>query len=175
MPLLDHILPEPNPPLSPERVELVRAMYREGFTVSRILALGQMSLGTLYKCLDGAPFGPEGLRWPPIPRRNPAKKPRRVSPADTSSLGVRLLRVGERMVREVELRLGRDDIPGPERERDSRILLQVMRALRVVQAADLETAPRRRVEETMTPEEDAALRAELFRRLEAMRASARGE
>ena len=36
MPLLDNIRPEPNPPLTIERVGTARAMYVAGFTASRI-------------------------------------------------------------------------------------------------------------------------------------------
>ena len=38
----------------------------EDFTVARICSQCLMSLGTLYKCLDGIPFAKDGLRFPPI-------------------------------------------------------------------------------------------------------------
>jgi len=131
MPLTDHIRPEPNPPLTVERVELVRAMYVEGFTVARICSQCLISLGTLYTCLDGAPFGADGLRFPPIPRRrNILGKRTRALRADPASLRNRLIRTAEGQVREIELRLSLPDRSGPERERDIRMLAMTVKSLR---------------------------------------------
>ncbi len=77
MSLSSHIKPEPNPPLDRARVMRAREMYAEGFTVSRILAHCQMSLGTLYACLDGVPFGAEGERMTAVPRRRAVSGKRR--------------------------------------------------------------------------------------------------
>ena len=76
MPLSSHIKPEPNPPLTLPRVIRAREMYAEGFTVARILAHCEMSLGTLYACLDGNPFADQGEPMPPIPRRRQVLKTR---------------------------------------------------------------------------------------------------
>jgi hypothetical protein len=69
MPLSSNIKPEPNPPLTLVRAVRAREMYAEGFTVARILAHCEMSLGTLYACLDGNPFRDQGEPMPPISRR----------------------------------------------------------------------------------------------------------
>lgn len=141
MPLLDHIRPEPNPPLTIERVELARAMYVDGFTASRICAHCLMSLGTLYRCLDGNPFGADGPRWPPIPRRrNVLGKRTRALRADPVSLRNRLIRTAEGQVREIELRLALPDRTGPERERDIRMLGMTVRSLRDLARLDAEEA-----------------------------------
>ena len=55
MPLSDHIKPDAHRPRTREEIERGRTMYAEGFTVSRILAATNMSLGTLYYWLDGEP------------------------------------------------------------------------------------------------------------------------
>ena len=139
MPLTDHIRPEPNPPLTVERVELARAMYVEGFTVARICSQCLMSLGTLYKCLDGVPFGLDGLRFPPIPRRrNILGKRTRALKADPLSLRNRLIRTAEGQVREIELRLSLPDRSGPERERDIRMLGMTVKSLRDLKSLHLE-------------------------------------
>jgi hypothetical protein len=139
MPLLDNIRPEPNPLLTVERVELARAMYVEGFTVSRICPQCLISLGTLYTCLDGTPFGADGLRFPPIPRRrNILGKRTRALRADPASLRNRLMRTAEGQVREIELRLSLPGRSGPERERDIRMLGMTVKSLRDLKSLHLE-------------------------------------
>lgn len=134
MPLTDTIRPEPNPPLTVERVELARAMYVEGFTVARICSQCLMSLGTLYKCLDGIPFGKDGLRFPPIPRRrNILGKRTRALRADPDSLRNRLIRTAERQVRDIELRLSQTGRSGPDCERDMRMPGMAVKSLRDLQ------------------------------------------
>jgi hypothetical protein len=49
------IRPDPYRPPTREQIERARAMYGEGFTVSRILAACDMSFGTLDHWLDGGP------------------------------------------------------------------------------------------------------------------------
>ena len=123
MPLSSHIKPEPNPPLDRARVIRAREMYEEGFTVSRILAHCQMSLGTLYACLDGVPFGADGERMETIPRRRRVTgKRRRALAADDVSLVNRMLRTAERQVRDIETRLSAREQAPVERERDVRML-----------------------------------------------------
>ena len=119
MPLSSHIKPEPNPPLTLPRVIRAREMYAEGFTVARILAHCEMSLGTLYACLDGNPFADQGEPMPPVPRRRQVlKKRHRALKTDSVSLTNRLLRTAERQVREIETRLSAREQPPVERERD---------------------------------------------------------
>ena len=166
MPLCDHIAPEPNPPLTRERVIRAREMYEAGFTVSRILAACQMSLGTLYTCLDGVPFGLDGERWPPVPRRRLVTgKRRRALATDPVSLTNRLLRTAERQVRDIETRLSARAQPPVERERDVRMLVSLTRALRDLHALQnvkgkaMPDEPKRSV---------AELRASLTRKLQAL-------
>ena len=82
MPLSDHIKPGPNPPLTMPRVIRARELYAEGFTVARVIALCEMSLGTLYNCLDGVPFGDQDDTLPPIPRRRQVLQRHRVVVSD---------------------------------------------------------------------------------------------
>lgn len=138
MPISDHIKPEPNPPLTRERVIQIRELYAEGFTVARILAQAQTSLGTLYACLDGAPFGVDGEQWPLLPRRRQTlHKKRRALKADATSLANRLTRTAERQVRDVEVRLSARSQSPTDRERDVRMLAQLARTLRDLRVLSL--------------------------------------
>lgn len=176
MPLSSHIKPGPNPPLTMPRVIRARELYVEGFTVARVIALCEMSLGTLYHCLDGVPFGDRGETLPPVPRRRQVlQKRHRVLVSDGTSLANRLLRTAERQVREIETRLTQREQPPVERERDVRMLTSLTRALRDLQSL-------RKAEEAARPFEDAdddaipksidALREELSRKLAGMAAVA---
>lgn len=176
MPLSDHIKPEPNPPLTRERVIRIREMYAEGFTVSRILAACQTSLGTLYACLDGTPFGADGEQWPELPRRRQVlHKRRRALRTDTVSLANRLTRTAERQVRDIELRLSARAVSPVDRERDVRMLASLARTLRDLQALNKAPPPQRDFEpenEDEIPADINALRQELSRKLMAMAAGA---
>ncbi|ARQ00926.1 hypothetical protein [Pseudorhodoplanes sinuspersici] len=170
MALSDHIKPEPNPPLTRERVILAREMYAEGFAVARIMAQCLMSLGTLYACLDGVPFGADGEQWPPLPRRRQTlHQKRRALKADAVSLANRLTRTAERQVRDIEMRLSARTIAPVDRERDVRMLAQLartLRDLRLLGAADAAGAARKAQDE---PKRDIAeLRASVARKLEAI-------
>ena len=55
MPHPASILPSPYRPPTREEIERAREMYAQDFTVSRILAATDMSLGTFYHWLDGGP------------------------------------------------------------------------------------------------------------------------
>jgi hypothetical protein len=180
MPLSSHITPEPNPPLDRARVIRAREMYAEGFTVSRILAHCQMSLGTLYACLDGAPFGADGERMPALPRRRDASNRRR-SPLkpDPVSLTNRLIRAAERQVIDIETRLSARTQSPVERERDVRMLMNLTRALRDLHRMQKPGSPRTTFEdraaaamddedEDMLPADIAALVDDMNRKLAAM-------
>ena len=181
MPLSSHIRPEPNPPLDRARVIRAREMYAERFTVSRILAHCQMSLGTLYACLDGVPFGLDGERMEPVPRRRQViGKRRRALKADDVSLVNRLTRTAERQVRDIETRLSAREQAPVERERDVRMLMSLTRALRDLAALRKQSAADRG--SAITTDDDGgetipasidALRQELSRRLYGMAAGAR--
>lgn len=146
MPLSSHIRAEPNPPLDRARVMRAREIYAEGFTVSRILAHCQMSYGTLYACLDGVPFGAQGERMDPVPRRRDVMGKRRPTlPADEVSLVNRLTRTAERQVRDIETQLAARDIAPVERERCVRMLASLTRALRDLAALRKQGARRRAV------------------------------
>lgn len=186
MPLLENIRPEPNPPLTIERVETARAMYVEGFTVARICSHCLMSLGTLYACLDGTPFGPDGPRFEPIPRRrNVLGQRTRPLRADPASLRNRLIRTAERQVREIELRLSLPDRPAPERERDIRMLGMTVKSLRELSRLEAaafapgEDAPGRTPDfvpgQDTFPQEFAELRRKLLEKLDAVMAEREAE
>jgi hypothetical protein len=170
MPLSSNVKPGPNPPLTLPRVMRAREMYAEGFTVARILAHCEMSLGTLYACLDGNPFADQGEPLPKIPRRRDVlKKRHRALTTDGVSLTNRLLRTAERQVREIETRLSQREQAPVERERDVRMLMNLTRALRDLRtmqddAPEPERPPQRSVEE---------LRASLARKLQAIIAEQR--
>ncbi len=170
MPLSSHIKPEPNPPLTRERVILAREMYAEGFTVARILAQCQMSLGTLYACLDGNPFGADGEQWPALPRRRQTmNQKRRALKADAVSLANRLTRTAERQVRDIELRLSARTMTPADRERDVRMLAalaRTLRDLRLLGAADTAGAAGKEPDQQKRSVEE--LRASVARKLEAV-------
>lgn len=179
MPLSSHIRPEPNPSLDRARVMRAREMYAEGFTVSRILAHCQMSLGTLYACLDGTPFGQDGERMTAIPRRRDVTgKRRRALKADDVSLVNRLTRTAERQVRDIETRLSARDVAPVERERDVRMFASLTRALRDLAALRKRNAAPRGSATANDDDDDEtipasidALRQELSRRLYGMAAA----
>lgn len=177
MPLSSHIRPEPNPPLDRARVLLAREMYAEGFTVSRILAHCRMSLGTLYACLDGVPFGQDGERMDPVPRRRQVTgKRRRALKADDVSLVNRLLRTAERQVRDIETQLSAREQAPVERERCVRMLTSLTRALRDLQVLRKQAAAARGSgfvddeDEDMLPADVDAIYRELAHKLDAMAA-----
>jgi hypothetical protein len=121
----------PFAPPSDEQIARARQMYVEKFTISRILAACDMSLGTLYYWLDGGPRDADGPRLPPIPRRRVVVGKRRPPLAtDQVSLVARLWRTAERQVRDIELRLAGGMVPPVERERDTRMLATMARLLR---------------------------------------------
>jgi len=119
-------------------------MYAEGFTVSRILAACDMSLGTLYYWLGGGPRDETGAPLlPPLARRRVVVgKRRKPFAASRVSLLARLYRTAERQVFDIEQRLA---VPGeatPERERDVRMLASLTRTLRDLSGlGDGEPAP----------------------------------
>jgi hypothetical protein len=167
MPLSSHIKPEPNPPLTLARAIRAREMYAEGFTVARILAHCEMSLGTLYACLDGNPFADQGERMPRLPRRREVLgKRHRALKSDSASLANRLLRTAERQVREIETRLSAREQPPVERERDVRMLMNLTRALRDLKSLRASELPQ---PEPQKPQPNIQeLRASLAHKLEAI-------
>jgi hypothetical protein len=176
MPLSSHIKPGPNPPLTLPRVIRAREMYAEGFTIARILAHCEMSLGTLYACLDGNPFAGQGEPMPRLPRRREVLgKRHRALKTDAASLTNRLLRTAERQVREIETRLSVREQPPVERERDVRMLMNLTRALRDLQALQKNPKPPKPFDddddEDRIPASVDALRQELSNRLAGMVAS----
>jgi hypothetical protein len=147
----------PGPLRAPTMAEIERArgMYAQGFTVARCLAAGNMSLGTFYYWLDGGPYlGPTtdksavggdeaGARMlPPIPRRRSIVGKRRKPLAGSrASLVARLYRTAERQALDIEQRLARPAGATPERERDVRMLAQLVTALRGLSAIEPIEAP----------------------------------
>jgi hypothetical protein len=131
MPHPASIQPDPYRAPTLEQIERARAMYAEGFTVSRVLAANDMSLGTLYYWLDGGPAENGSPLYPPIPRRRAVLgRRRRPLAADRVSLAARLWRTAERQARDIEERLARPGAASPARERDVRMLGTLVRTLR---------------------------------------------
>jgi hypothetical protein len=168
VPLSQAITPDAHRPPTQEQIARARTMYAEGFAVSRILAYCDMSIGTLYYWLDGGPLEAEGPRLPPIPRRRDViGRRRRKLKGDPVSLNARLWRTCERQARDIEERLRKRQ--GAPAERDLRMLALLVRALRDLAMFDAAHAMAPERAGAPSPEEADARRAELMRRLEAMR------
>jgi len=175
MPHPPSILPDPYRPPTREQIERARQMYAEKFTVSRILAACDMSLGTLYYWLGGGPRENGGPLYPPIPRRRQVLGRRRAPlPADRVSLAARLWRTAERQARDIEERLARPAAATPERERDVRMLAMLVRSLRDLSLFEAAgpagegagaRAPGQDAEHDPIPEDIDAFRFELARRI----------
>ena len=145
MPHPTSITPDPQRAPTMAEIERDRDLYAQGFTVARCLAAGNMSHGMLYYWLDGGPFlapatgrpaaggGDEAVArmQPPIPRRRAVLgKRRKPLAASHASLVARLYRTAERQALDIEQRLARPAGGTPERERDVRMLAQLVAALR---------------------------------------------
>jgi hypothetical protein len=155
MPLSEHLKPDPLRAPTRAEIERAREMYAQGFTVSRILAACNMSHGTLYYWLDGGPFlapttdqsaaGSDahgGRMLAPIPRqRSIVGKRRKPLAASHASLVARLYRTAERAALDIEQRLAVPSGATPERERDLRMLSQLVAALRGLTAIEPAPAP----------------------------------
>lgn len=158
---------------SHETIALARRLYAEGMTVARILAHTDMSLGTLYRCLDGEIDDDPQSRLPPIPRRRVVVgKRRRPLKGDRVSLVNRLWRTAERQVRDIEQRLAQDCQEPSERERDARVLAVLVKTLRDLAAFDAaahssgEKTEANDADDDPVPRDLDELRRELSRRLE---------
>ena len=179
MPHPASILPDAYRPPTREQIERARSMYLQKFTVSRILAACDMSLGTFYHWLSGGPVGEDGSTlYPPIPRRRQVLGRRRKPlSGDRVSLTARLWRTAERQARDIEERLARPCAATVERERDVRMLGILVRSLRDLSlfeaagpAGEGDT-PRAAPEgDDFVPHSVDELRAELARRVEVLRA-----
>ncbi|MGH6727087.1 MAG: hypothetical protein ACREB8_11155 [Pseudolabrys sp.] len=184
MPHPASILPDAYRPPTRDQIERARDMYVQKFTVSRILAACDMSLGTFYYWLDGGPFlGPTtdktavggdepGRRMlPAIPRRRVVVgKRRKPLAASHVSLVSRLYRAAERQVFDIEQRLAVPAGATPERERDVRMLALLTRTLRDLSAfgaGEARGAPAREEDDDPVPENIDEVRMELARRIRA--------
>jgi hypothetical protein len=162
-----------------EQVHRARDMYVQKFTVSRILAACDMSLGTFYYWLDGGPVsGPapepsaegnaHGARLlPPIPRRRQIVGQRRKPLAGNYvSLVARLYRTAERQACDIEQRLARPSAASPERERDVRMLASLVQSVRTLatMAPEGAAAPQE-VDDDPVPKDIDAFRYALARRI----------
>jgi hypothetical protein len=166
----------PFPPPTPEAIALVRRRYAEGVTVARILAETPMSHGTFYLWVDGGPDDGGGRRLPPLPRRRVVVgKRRRPLKGERCSLVARLWRTAERQVRDIEVRLARDQQEPAERERDARVLAVLVKTLRELTALDEAKADMKSQPEAPAADDDAVprdldeLRRELARRVDRLR------
>lgn len=163
----------PFTPPTDEQITRARQMYVERFTVSRILAACDMSLGTLYYWLSGGPRDADGPRLPPIPRRRVVIGKRRPPlVTDQVSLAARLWRTAERQVRDIELRLAGGLVPPVERERDTRMLATLARLLRDLSgfaaAEGAGASDKTAADDDAGPEDIDEFRRELARRLNAL-------
>jgi hypothetical protein len=184
MPHPASIRPSPYTPPTREQIERARAMYAEGFTVSRVLAATDMSLGTLYYWLDGGPregplssaSPPSGQSseggaplYPPIARRRQVVGKRR-KPLSGShlSLVARLYRTAERQACDIEERLARPSAASPAREREVRMLASLVQSVRTLASLAPEGAGGARaevVDDDPVPEDIDEFRYELARRI----------
>lgn len=173
------IIPDPQRAPTMAEIERARALYTEGFTVARCLAAGNMSHGTFYYWLDGGPHDEQGARMlPPIPRRraNVLGKRRKPLAADQASLIARLTRTAERAALDIEQRLARPAAATPERERDVRMLVHLVQALRGLCAiAPAGATAKPAADDDPVPEDIDAFREELARRIEAFVAAERAQ
>lgn len=159
-------------PASPEMGALARQRYAEKVAISQILAETGMSLGTLYRWIDGCPDKDGEPLLPRLPRRRKVTgKRRRTLQGTRVSLVTRLWRTAERQVRDVEERLKRAGLDAGERERDARLMAVLVKTVRELTAID-EKNPE------LAPENDERdldeFRRDLTRKVEAVIA-ARGE
>jgi hypothetical protein len=168
MALSQHIKPSPYRPPSRAQIERARSMYAEGFTVSRILAACDMSLGTLNYWLGGGPRDAGGATlYPPIARRRVVEgKRRKPLASDRDSLVATLWRTAERTARDLGERLARPGASTPERERDVRMFGMTVRALRELSLFDAGGPAASAVDEP--PADIDEFRRELARRIHAL-------
>src|SRR5438105_1847844 len=176
MTLSTNIRPEPYRPPTMDEIRRAREMYTEGFTVSRVLAATDMSLGTLYYWLDGGPRDEKG--GPTLPviarRRQVLGKRRKPLTASHASLVARLYRTTERQVLDIEQRLARPSDSTPERERDVRMLaslVQSLRGLSAIQPCEADGAVGARKNNEMddpVPRDIDQFRMELARRIKGL-------
>jgi hypothetical protein len=169
MPHPASIRPSPYTPPTREQIERARAMYAEGFTVSRVLAATDMSLGTLYYWLDGGPTEGDKPLYPPIPRRRQVVGKRR-KPLSGShvSLVARLYRTAERQACDIEERLARPSAATPAREREVRMLASLVQSVRTLASLAPEGAggaPAEPVDDDPVPKDIDEFRYELARRI----------
>jgi hypothetical protein len=191
MPHPTSIRPSPYTPPTREQIERARAMYAEGFTVSRVLAACDMSLGTLYYWLDGGPrerppsvplatsgrpdvTGGGSVEvgapiYPPIARRRQVVGKRR-KPLSGShvSLVARLYRTAERQACDIEERLARPQASTPAREREVRMLASLVQSVRTLSSLAPDGAggaPAQAVDDDPVPKDIDAFRYALARRI----------
>jgi hypothetical protein len=139
---------------TPELVAYVRRRYAAGDPVDDIKAESGLSLGVLYRCLDGVYDDGSGLPAPALPRRHPIRR-RRVPLAHVrATMTGRLWRAAESHVMEIEKRLARDDRVADEREGDARVFATMVRAMRDLKEIDPDVVPPQQLKPTPATEDD---------------------
>jgi hypothetical protein len=163
--------------LPPERVALARRRYTEGATVKSIcVEAGNISVDTLYRCLDGEFDDGSGPRPAPIPRRKSGVRVRRKR-ADRAALVQRLWRTADRQVLEIEQRLQASGLEPTEREGNARTLATLVKTLRELAAFDEAQARRGGKahkdddDDDPVPRDIDEFRREIARRIDALVAS----
>ena len=114
----------------PETVAYARRRYRENAIVDDILGETGLSLGVLYRCIDGLYDDGSGLPAQPLPRRNPCRSRRPALGRLRATMADRLWRTGESYVKALEERLARADLSEGAREGDARVFAIMVRAMR---------------------------------------------
>jgi hypothetical protein len=163
---------------TPDRVALARRLYLEGVPVRTILATtGIPSLGTLYRCVQGAFPDGTGVAPAPLPRRR-ADVRIRGRAGSRAALVARMWRAAERQVEEIEQRLTATGLQVAERESNARTLAIVVKTMRELAAFDEKAARGKEAkqddDDDPVPADIDEFRRELARRMDALVASRTG-
>ena len=120
---------------TPDVVALVRRLYQDGVPVKDIGARTGLTLGAMYRCIDGKFDDGSGVPPAPIPRRRAdTRTAERIG--SRGALIARMWRTAERQVGEIEDRLKAAGLELAERESNTRMLAIVARTLRELSAVD---------------------------------------
>jgi hypothetical protein len=163
---------------TPEQVALARRRYFEGVPVRAIVVEAGITLGALYRCLNGDFPDGSGIAPAPIARRHPGVRVRHRKGSRTA-LVARMWRTAERQVEEIEKRLRAAGLELAERESNARTLAIVARTLRELAAVDEQQQtrgkkPASEANDDSVPTDIDEFRRELARRIDAL-AAARGD
>jgi hypothetical protein len=161
----------------PENALRARQMYAGGVPVRAILAETKLTSWDLYNWIDGRANRNGEQLLEPLPKRRIIRAVR-ITPGDRNSVMTRMMRSIERQTAEIDSCIG---VPGHDREKNSRVTLNLTRALRELTAVAAlngnvkgepdKNTERERIEEDMPPDDIDEFRNELARRIDALVAS----